>query len=144
MSWKFWDNRRNYEPSMAEISSRLRGFILDSQIHNAHEIAILLGCSISSIEVMEKEEEESEKRVERISYLFPIIYAHSHALAEGAIEIQKGAMKDAPGVPEIPLEIWQESRKLMEQVSVASLLGTVSQLVDLGLLEIPKHKKRRT
>lgn len=132
------------ELSFAEINARLRGFILDSQINNAHEIAVILGASVSSPEVMEKEEEESEKRVERISYLIPLIYAVSHALSEGAVEFQKSTIKDlGPDIPTIPDEMWNESRKLMEQVAVSSLLGGVSQFVDMGLVEIPKAIRKK-
>jgi hypothetical protein len=145
MSWKFWQNRRPaYELSFAEISSRLRGFILDSQINNAHEIALLLGTASPSFEVMEKEEEESERRVARIGYLTPLIFAHAHALAEGAMEYQRVNLKEEhPDAPSIPDEVWVESRKLMEQVAVSALLGSIAQLVDMGLLDIPKVKRKR-
>jgi hypothetical protein len=147
MTWKFWKrDQLSYDLSPSEISERLRGFILDSQIHNGHEIAVILGCAISSEEVMEKEEEESDKRVQRISYLVPLVYAMSHALAEGAMEYQRAtfaesAPKEAEGL--LSNEIWIESRKLMEQVSMSALLGTISQLVDMGLLSIPKERKRK-
>ena len=139
MNWKFWKKKRSFEElSFAEINSRVRGFILDSQINNAHEIALILGASASSPEVMEKEEEESEKRVERISYLTPLIFAYSHALSEGAVEFQKSALKDqVENLSDIPDEIWLESRKLMEQVAISAILGSVSQLVDIGLIEVP-------
>ena len=145
MNWKFWKKKRSFEElSFAEINSRVRGFILDSQINNAHEIALILGASASSPEVMEKEEEESEKRVERISYLTPLIFAYSHALSEGAVEFQKSALKDqVENLSDIPDEIWLESRKLMEQVAISAILGSVSQLVDIGLIEVPKVKRRR-
>jgi len=145
VNWKFWKKKRSFEElSFAEINSRVRGFILDSQINNAHEIALILGASASSPEVMEKEEEESEKRVERISYLTPLIFAYSHALSEGAVEFQKSALKDqVENLSDIPDEIWLESRKLMEQVAISAILGSVSQLVDIGLIEVPKVKRRR-
>jgi len=147
MNWKFWQRKKNIiedkELSINEVSERLRGFILDSQINNAHEIAVILGCAISSEEVMEKEEEESDKRVQRVSYLVPILYSQSHALAEGATEFQKVAASHLEDMPNLPEEIWIESRKLMEQVSLACSVGAISQLIDMGLLEIPKQRKRK-
>lgn len=145
MNWKFWKSKKNMgELTFAEINSRVRGFILDSQINNAHEIALILGASASSFEVMEKEEEESEKRVERISYLTPLIFAYSHALSEGAVEFQKTNLKnEMEEPPTIPDEVWLESRKLMEQVAISAMLGGISQLIDMGLLEVPKVKRRR-
>ena len=139
----FWKKRKRTELTMAEISARLRGFILDSQIHNAHDISVILGCAITSDEVAEKEEEESEKRVDKISYLFPLLYAHAHALSEGATAFQRSNLPVTEELPAIPEEVWIESRKLMEQVSVAALVGSISQLVDMGLLEIPKLRRKR-
>lgn len=147
MNWKFWQRESEADLSLAEINARLRGFILDSQINNAHEISVILGASISSEEVLDKEEEESDKRVSKISYLVPILFAHSHVLAEGATEFQKSSVKqldvEVQPAQAIPDEIWHESRKLMEQVAVAALMGGISQLVDMGLLEIPKKKRSK-
>ena len=125
------------EISISEINLRLRGFLLDSQINNAHDISIILGCGYISEEVAEKEEEESEKRVDKISHLTPLIHAHATALSTGAVEYQRSQVSE--DTANFPDEMWWESKKLLEQVSVASLLGSISQLVDMGLLEIPKR-----
>ena len=132
-----WFKRRTPDLTMTEINARLRGFLLDSQINNAHEISLILGCAAQSEELAEKEEEESDKRLERISHLVPILYAQSQALSQGTVEYQRSNLPESIG--KIPDSIWWDSRKLLEQVSVAALLGAVSQLVDMGLLEIPKR-----
>jgi hypothetical protein len=124
---------------MAELNSRVRGLILDSQINNAHEISVILGCASLSEEVMEKEEEESEKRVEKISHLIPLIFAQAQALSQGAVEYQRTNVPES--FSHLPDAVWWDSRKLLEQVSIAALLGSISQLVDMGLLEIPKRYK---
>lgn len=133
--------RKNKKPSisLADISGRIRGFVLDSQINDAHELTVLLGCSVISDEVQEKEEKESDKRVEKIAYLIPLLYSFSHLLAEGSVEFQRiNVVDELKGIPD---DIWLESKKTMEQVSLSSLLGAISQLVDLGLLEIPKEHR---
>lgn len=132
--------KRRNKMTLGEVSSRLRGFVLDSQIQNAHELSVILGCSIISDEVQEREEEESDKRVAKISYLVPMLYAHAHALAEGAIEYQRSNADDV--YKNLPDEIWWESRRMMEQVSLSALMGSISQLVDMGLLSIPKDRKK--
>jgi hypothetical protein len=126
--------------TMAEVTQRMRGFILDSQIQHAHELAVILGCSVLSDELQEREEEESEIRLERISHLIPLLYAQAHVLSEGAVEYQKTNVPS--GLKDIPNEVWVESRKMMEQVSLSALMGSVSQLVDMGLLQLPKRKKK--
>ena len=125
--------------SLADMSGRIRGFVLDSQINDAHELTVLLGCSAISDEVQEKEEKESDKRVEKISYLIPLLYSFSHLLAEGSVEFQRlNVVDELKGIPD---EIWLESKKTMEQIAISSLLGAISQLIDLGLLEIPKEHR---
>jgi hypothetical protein len=125
--------------SLAEINSRLRGFLLDSQIQEATELAVILGCSAISDEVAEREYEESDNRVTRISGLMPLMYAYAHTLAEAATEYQK---QNTVFEMQIPDEIWQFSRKLTEQIAMSTLLGAVSQLIDMGALELPSTKKR--
>lgn len=130
-----WFRSKTKEPSVAEINSRLRGFLLDSQINHAHEISQILGCGNISEEVAEKEEEESEKRIELISHLMPLIHVYSVSLSSGAVEFQRSSLPEQ--LQELPDEVWWDSRKLMEEVSTAAILGAVSQLVDLGLLQVP-------
>lgn len=125
--------------TLADVSSRLRGFILDSQINDAHELALVLGCSPISDEVALREEDESERRVSEISILTPLLYAFAHSLAEASVEHQKSTLADADKVPD---EIWMTSRRLIEQVAISVLLGSVSQLVDMKLLEVPRKLRR--
>lgn len=125
--------------TLADMTSRIRGFILDSQINDAHELSVLLGCSAISDEVQHKEEKESDKRVEKIAYLIPLLYSHSHLIAEGSVEFQRLNVADElKGIPE---EIWLESKNTMEQISISALMGSISQLIDMGLLEIPKEHR---
>lgn len=132
--------KKSIELGLAEITNRVRGFVLDSQVENAHELSVILGCSAISDEVQEREEQESEKRVEKINYLVPMVYAHAHALAEASVEFQKS--NAGPDMKSIPDELWWESRKMMEQISMAAIVGSISQLVDMGLLEVPKKRKK--
>jgi hypothetical protein len=126
--------------SMLDVASRLRGFILDTQIQKPHEMAELLGLSPISDEVADREEEESDIRVERIAHLIPLVYTYAHSLAEGSIEVQKNSADNLDGLPE---EIWMVSRRMMEQVAMSAMLGSIAQLVDMNLLEIPNKKGRR-
>jgi hypothetical protein len=126
--------------SLTEVTARLRGFLIDSQIEHAHDLAIILGCSPLSEELQEKEEDESDKRIARIAHLVPLLFAQAHALAESSIEYQKTTM-DKEDV--LSSESWRESRKILEQVAMSALLGSVSQLVDMKLLKLPKEKKKK-
>jgi len=135
----FKKKKKNRVPPMAEINNRIRGFIMDSQIQNSHEIAYIMGLPNLSDELAEKEEQVSDDRLERIEYLIPILYAHAHTLAEASIEYQKTNIEDSNVLPK---EVWIFGRKLLEQVALSALMGSTSQLVDMGLLEIPKRIKK--
>jgi hypothetical protein len=133
-------NKMTDPVSLSEVTARLRGFLIDSQIQNAHDLAVILGCSPLSDELKEMEEDESDKRVDRISHLVPLLFAQAHALAESSIEYQKSNLTKE--IEDLPNETWWESRKVLEQVAMSALLGSVSQLVDMGLLKLPKRKKK--
>jgi hypothetical protein len=126
-------------PTLAELTARLRGFIMDSQIQNGHELSVILGCSVISEELQIHEEQESDKRLEKISHLVPLLYAYAHTLAEGSVEYQRS--NTAKELRDLPDEVWWESRKMMEQVSLSVLMGAVSQLIDMKLLSVPKDKR---
>lgn len=140
MSKKKKKNKMTDPVSLSEVTARLRGFLIDSQIQNAHDLAVILGCSPLSDELKEMEEDESDKRVDRISHLVPLLFAQAHALAESSIEYQKSNLTKE--IENLPNETWWESRKVLEQVAMSALLGSVSQLVDMGLLKLPKRKKK--
>jgi hypothetical protein len=125
--------------SLTEVSTRLRGFLIDSQVSNAHELAVLLGCSPLSDELKEMEDEESDKRLDRISHLIPLLFAQAHSLAEGTIEYQK--LNNLKELDSFSDDEQKEYRKALEQVAMSALIGSVSQLVDMGLLKLPKGKK---
>lgn len=128
--------------TIAEVTNRLREFIMDSQIQDGHEMSVLLGATALSDEVLAREEEESDLRVDRVGYLLPLIYAHAHLLAEGAVEYQRTKITSSE-LKDLPEELWAESRKMMEQISLSAIMGSVTQLVDMGLLEVPKKHARK-
>jgi hypothetical protein len=132
----FWRKNYSADISVAEIQARIRGFVYDSQIPNPQEISSFLGCSAISEEVNNKEEEESDLRVGRISPLIPILYALSHAMAQGTVAHQKEVAQE-----EIPSEAWKATQKIFTQIATNTLVGAISQLVDLGMLNMPSRKR---
>ena len=135
----FWRRKRR-SITIADVSSRLRGFILDSQMTEPHELAVILGCTPISDEVAIREEEESDRRVAYISILTPLLYSYAHSIAEAAVENQKANL--TPEYDKLPKEVWDYSRRLIEQVSISILIGATSQMVDMGLLKLPRKLRR--
>lgn len=138
MRWRWKRTKRSV--SLADVSSRIRGFLLDSQINDAHDLALTLGCSPISDEVALMEEDESDRRVAEVGILTPLLYSYAHALAEATIEHQKDSA--SPEMDKVPKEVWDYSRKLIEQVAISVLIGAVSQMVDMKLLNLPKKLRR--
>ena len=124
--------------SVAEVTARVRGFILDSQVQNAHELSTILGCSTISDEVAEREEEESDKRVQRVLHLMPLLYAHASVMARGTVEFQR--MKSNDKIKELPEDVWHESTTMLTNMAVSVLVGSISQLTDMGFIEVPRKK----
>jgi hypothetical protein len=62
-------------------------------------------------------------------------------LSEGATEFQRSNISEE--LKNLPDEIWWESRKVMEQLSLSVLMGALSQLVDMGLVQLPKKYGRK-
>jgi hypothetical protein len=130
------------EITLAEITNRIRGYVLDSQISGGHEISLLIGCSPISDEVAYMEEEQSDARVSRITHLIPILYAYAHTLSEGMVESQRAGAEDSEEDFGIPSAAWATTRKVFTQIAFSALLGAISQLVDMGFLDTKKNSKK--
>lgn len=137
---KFKKKKKPSPISVADVNARVREFIMDSQINHGHEISVLIGCSPISDEVQIREERESDIRVDKLAKLVPLMYAYAHMLAEGTSEFQRAEAKNMS--KSLPDEVWVESKKMMEQISFATLVGAVSQMVDMGILDITKKKPK--
>jgi hypothetical protein len=119
--------------------AQLRAFVLDSQIPHGDEIALLLQCPPISEEVLEREYEESDLRIEKIAYLAPLLFSYADLLIEGYLSYQKSvATEEALALGD---EVWNETRKMTASISRAVLVGAISQLVSMGQLRTRKPNK---
>jgi hypothetical protein len=129
--------------SVKQIKTHLREFILDSQIPDGDSISVELGCSPISEELLEREEEESDLRVEKISFLIPLLYGYAALFSEAFVSTMappESLMKE-PEMAKMVDGMTRETRKVFEESMAHLLVGSVSQMIDLGLLELPKGKK---
>ena len=128
--------------NLNKIKAHLREFIFDSQIPDAEQLSIALGCPTISDELLEKEETESDRRVETISFLIPLLYGYAALFTETFISTMVPSENDFKDV-EKHLEfqkVLTEVQKTFEESAVHLLMGSISQLVDLELLSIAKDK----
>ena len=125
------------------MKAKVREFILDSQVPNPHEISEALGCSPISDEVAEREEEESDKRLEHISHLIPLLYGYSALFAAAFINESQVFSEDVP--EELALvvnKITESTKQVLEDAMAYFLVGAVSQMVDLNLLHLDEKRKK--
>jgi hypothetical protein len=114
-------------------------------------MSVIMGCTPISDEVAEHEEEDSEDRVSKIDHLIPILYAFAHTMAEASVEHQLAHLEDNSEdedteslLSQLPPEVWEASQHMFTQISMSTLIGTISQLVDMGFIRIgtPAHVRK--
>ena len=129
--------------SVKQIKTHLREFILDSQIPDGDIISVELGCTPISEELLEREEEESDIRVEKISFLIPLLYGYAALFSEAFVSTMAppDELLKQPERAKMVDHITHETRKVFEESMAHLLVGSVSQMIDLGLLELPKGKR---
>lgn len=132
--------------SLAEVKSYIREFVFDTQINDGPEIAEMFGCPPISDEVLEKEEEASEERLEAVGHLIPLMYNYASLFAEAVSSRMSAseALADTTLTPEMRASlkhITKATRLMLEEAIGQALVGSVSQMVSLELLKINVKKK---
>ena len=140
-----WLRKRRYELDLdalnAEVMFRIRGLFLDSQLNDSFSLSVIAGTSLVSEEVAEREQEESQKRIARVAHLYPMIFAHTYQIAKATAELQKTKFGDAAN--ELDDAVWESLFETTQQIAMASVVGSLSQMVDLNLLTVGPRKPRK-
>jgi hypothetical protein len=144
MSW-FKRSKPKYKgiTSIKQVKTHVREFILDSQIPDGDLVSVDLGCSPISDEVLEREEQESDNRVERIAFLIPLLYGYAALFSEAFVHTLRPpkSITEDPELSKLFDKMTAETKKIFEESMAHLLVGSVSQMIDLGLLQLPKGKK---
>lgn len=125
---------------MAEIMYRIRGMFLDSQMENAFALSVIAGASYVSDDIAQKEQEDSDRRVERIAYLLPLITAQTYQIAKATTELFKTKLgQEGETAPD---GYWEFYFERAHQLTLASVIGAIAQMVDIGLLSLGPVKPK--
>jgi hypothetical protein len=129
----FWKKKK---PKMREleITTHIREFLYDSQFKEADALAVILGAPVISEELMDKEFEQSDLRIDKISHLIPLVHTYAHLMSDGMVKLERGEA-DREG-DEFTDEFWEMMRVLLEQISMSLTIGVVSQLNQLELIKV--------
>lgn len=115
------------------VKSPLRDFLLDSQVEPVGQYMTLLGLPPMSEEVIEMERRNSDVRVSRIAALLPLIHDYAHAISAASIALRKDQVDGEMDVPE---EAWNAGHAVLETAAMTTLIGVLSQFVEMGVIEI--------
>lgn len=135
----FW-RKKKPQTKVINIETHLREFFYDSQLPEAEELAVLFGASPISKEGEEHEENRSDERVSKISHILSLVEVYSTMMTDGLVELE-ATSKDEDAT-DAPPEFWASMKTMLHTVSSATTIGVISQLVDLGLITVPRNISR--
>lgn len=137
MSWNPFKKKKEAEGKVEYLALPLhtlfRNILYDSMLDNPEKLANKLGLPSISEEVSEMEAEASEKRLEKISVLYPIIEAH----AEIASEISFAGYSKSSELDLEEEDSAENLRMFFKILAFSSAISCLSTLVDLGLIDTP-------
>lgn len=140
----FFKKKRSKEIDLdalnAEVMFRLRGLFLDSQLEEAFALSVIAGTTMVSDEVAAHEQEQSDKRVARILHLLPLIHTHAYSIAKATVTLYRTKVDNGDELPE---EVWEMMFQINEQIAIAAVMGSLSQIVDLDLLTVGPRRPRK-
>lgn len=128
--------------NVGQIKTHIREFLLDSQLPDAIEVSERLGCSPVSDEVLERELEASESRVDAVRHLIPLLYGHATLMSEAFVDgLMATLPKDASEETKVMVHrLGHTTKHVIEDAMSNLLLGSISQLVDLELVKVQRQK----
>lgn len=143
MSW-FRKKKTKFEfdsdELLSEVMYRVRGMFLDAQLEEAFALSVISGASYVSDEVAEKEQQDSDKRVARIAHLIPLIHAQTYQISKATTELFKTKLGEEAN--EAPEGYWDMYFDRSQSITLACVIGSVAQMVDVGLLSLGPVKPK--
>lgn len=130
--------------SISDVKNRIREFFVDTQNPDAIEMSLRMGCTPLSDELIEREEQESDKRVEKVAYMLPLIVSFANLYAQSMtinIATEAPVEEMTPDLKTALKELEEQVRGMLEDNLSHALVGSITQIVDLELLEIPKGRR---
>jgi hypothetical protein len=114
--------------------SQIRKIIYDSGCKNPEQVAVLMGLGSLSEDVAEMEEAASDKRLDRLVPIMPVLETSAMVAAQvNATAFIQGEIEDGEEMPEEALIT--ALTQMFRVVSYSSIVSCMSTLIDLGLLK---------
>ena len=132
----FFKKKKDKKIKVTQLSpkSQIRKIIYDSGCKNPEQVAVLMGLGSLSDDVAEMEIAASDKRLDRISPIMPIIETSALVSAQvSAMAFIQGEIDDGEDAPSEDVVL--ALTHMFKIVSISSAISCMSTLVDLGLIK---------
>jgi hypothetical protein len=127
-----WGRRRSRIKTV-DLGASVRGLLLDSGIPNVDFFDEKLGIHAASDDVLEREYEDSEERINAISPILPLVYTYCSLLKDAATD---SVLEDLAVPEEQREQVAMVINKFAMSVSLAATTGILSQLNSLDLISV--------
>jgi hypothetical protein len=115
-------------------SAQIRKIIYDTGCKDPEKVALLMGLTNLSNDVAEMEIDASERRINRILPIFPVVESHAMVSAQvSAMSYFNSAVDDGEEMPEEELVI--ALTQMFKFVSFSAAVSCLAALFDLGLIK---------
>ncbi|NBW11508.1 MAG: hypothetical protein EBR82_26105 [Caulobacteraceae bacterium] len=139
MSWPIIPNNDDGQEQSIPLHTLLRWYLYDVAGDDAINREKIFGLSPVSKEGHQKELEESEKRIDKIEDLLPLLTFYSIKTAEYAFAMHKDSFKSIPGISEEMLNDSEEAlTSFYTNMAFSALLSSFASLNELGIIKV-KH-----
>lgn len=126
-------------PWLGSAQAKIREFLYDTQMDEAEHMAELMGCTPISDDLYDRELDESEARIDKIEPIIPVIYAFVTVLSDAIIRHELDHDDDKSYTK----QKISMMKTIIMSTSFPAVVATLSQLVDLGLVQVTATKKKR-
>jgi hypothetical protein len=116
------------EKAVQAIAERMRAFLLDIKVPNYEEVIQRFGIPTGG-ETHPVDIEASEERIARLAPLRMLLHNFAH-LATASVEIN---LREHADIDEVD-EVMQPLMRLVESAAYTSLLASIAQMEDMGLI----------
>lgn len=118
------------------LSTILRWYVYDTELGEPNDVAELMGLNRSSDEGDEKEREDSDSRMDNISYLLPFLNAMADISSDVITAVQVDEInKDNPGNSEEIERELDTMRVLYKVIGLSAIMGAFASAMEIGLIE---------
>lgn len=142
--WPFGSNKRSNNEGDDEwvtksipVTTLARWYLYDVDVNNPNKLAMLLDLTPVSEEGDEKERQDSDVRVDRLTNMFPFIKTMAEINAKAVFQVQRTELpQELSKFLDINSPEMEQLVRFYESISFAAIMSALSSAAELGLVEL--------